>query len=137
ATMLFGATACGTLLVLAWVHSLRRRVAVQTHRIEEQRRFLREVIDIAPNFIFVKDRAGRFTLANRALADVYGTTPDGMIGKTAEQVAGTNADPIIGDRDDEEVLETRREKYVAEELHVDLHGNPHCVQITKRPILDA
>jgi PAS domain S-box-containing protein len=137
ATLLFGAMACGTLLVLAWVWSLRRRVRVQTHEIEEQGEFLRQVIDIAPNFIFVKDTEGRFTLANRALAEVYQTTPDEMIGKTVEQISGTTADAICGSQDDQDVIATLREKYVAEESHVDTDGNHRWVQITKRPILDA
>ena len=137
ATVLFGAMACGTLLVLAWVWALRRRVRVQTHEIEEQGEFLRQVIDIAPNFIFVKDTEGRFTLANRALAQVYQTTPDEMIGKTVEEISGTTADTICGSQDDQDVMATLREKYVAEESHVDTCGNQRWVQITKRPILDA
>src|SRR5205807_5266514 len=32
----------------------------------QQRSFLRQVIDLNPNFIFAKDRAGRFTLVNHA-----------------------------------------------------------------------
>jgi PAS domain S-box-containing protein len=35
-----------------------------------------------PHFIFAKDGDGRFVLANRALADAYGTTVDHLIGKT-------------------------------------------------------
>ncbi len=110
-TLLFGALACGTLLVLAWVSALRRRVRAQTHEIDQQKEFLRQVIDIAPNFIFVKDTAGRFTLANRALAAVYRTTPDEMIGKTIDQLTGTTADGICGSRqDDQDVIATLREK---------------------------
>ena len=50
--------------------------------LENERSFLRQVIDIEPNFIFAKDREGRFTLANRAVADAYGTTVENLIGKT-------------------------------------------------------
>ena len=34
---------------------------------------LRQVIDLVPHFIFAKDREGRFILANKTLADSYGT----------------------------------------------------------------
>src|SRR5688572_27938143 len=44
--------------------------------------FLRNVIDNRPNLIFVKDPEGRFTLANRSLAKLYGTTAEKLIGKT-------------------------------------------------------
>ena len=50
---------------------------------EQRPDFLRQVIDITPHFLFVKDREGRFTLVNQALADAYGTTVEGLIGKTA------------------------------------------------------
>src|SRR5579859_3336102 len=46
-----------------------------------ERRFLRQIIDINPNFVFAKDRQGRFTLVNQAVADVYGTSIDGLVGK--------------------------------------------------------
>jgi two-component system cell cycle sensor histidine kinase/response regulator CckA len=49
--------------------------------LKEQRDMLRLVIDTDPNLIFVKDGMGRFVLANRAVADLYGTTVDAMIGQ--------------------------------------------------------
>jgi PAS domain S-box-containing protein len=137
AALLLGAMACGTLFVLAWVWMLRRRVRVQTQEIEGQWQFLRQVIDSAPTFIFVKDREGRFTLANRALAAVYGTTPDEMIGKSVQEVCGTTSDTICGGQDDGSIISTRREKYIAEQSHLDSAGNHRWVELTKRPILDA
>jgi two-component system cell cycle sensor histidine kinase/response regulator CckA len=47
-----------------------------------QRDFLRVVLDTNPGLIFVKDSGGRFTLANQAVADLYGTTVPDLIGKT-------------------------------------------------------
>src|SRR5688572_9906388 len=38
-----------------------------------QQHFLRQVIDTIPHFVFAKDRTGRFTLANEAVAAAYGT----------------------------------------------------------------
>ena len=137
ASILFGATGSATLLVLVWVWSLRRQVREQTYEIEKRGRFLRQVIDSAPNFIFVKDTKGRFTLANRALAKVYQTTSDEMIGKTVEEVSGASGDVMCGNHDDREVIATLQERHVAEELHVDAGGTQRWVQITKRPILDA
>jgi len=137
ANMLFSAAACGGVLVFVWVWSLRRRVRDQTYEIEERGRFLRQVIDMAPNLIFVKDTGGRFTLANRALAKMYQTTSDAMIGKTVEQISGVTGDTMCGSQDDHQVITTLEEKYVPEELHVDAKGTQRWVQITKRPILDA
>jgi len=135
ASLVFGTTGCGTLLVLGWVWSLRRQVRDQTHEIEQRGRFLRQVIDSAPNFIFVKDTEGRFTLANRAFAQLYQTTSDEMIGRTIEQISGAPGDVMCGSHDDRDVITTLREKHVAEELHVDASGTQRWVQITKRPML--
>ena len=59
-----------------------------------QRALLRTVIDENPNIILLKDWNGKFLLGNRALAMLYGTTPEGLLGKddgafnpNAEQVA--------------------------------------------------
>jgi PAS domain S-box-containing protein len=59
-----------------------------------QRALLRTVIDENPNIILLKDWNGKFLLGNRALATLYGTTPEDLLGKddgafnpNAEQVA--------------------------------------------------
>src|SRR6478752_3626460 len=44
--------------------------------------FIRQIIDTDPNFVFAKDRQGRFTLVNQAVADWYGTPVEKLIGKT-------------------------------------------------------
>ncbi len=43
---------------------------------------LRTVIDEAPDIIMLKDWEGHFLICNRALANLYGSTPDAMAGKT-------------------------------------------------------
>ena len=42
---------------------------------------LRTVIDESPDIILLKDWSGRFLLGNMALARLYGTTPDQLVGK--------------------------------------------------------
>jgi PAS domain-containing protein len=55
------------------------RRAVAERALERGAAFLRQVIDLNPNLIFAKDRQGRFTLVNEAVADVYGTTFDALV----------------------------------------------------------
>jgi PAS domain S-box-containing protein len=50
--------------------------------LEEQRSFLRSIIDNNPNYIFVKDAAGKFLLVNQAMADFHHTTIQDFVGKT-------------------------------------------------------
>ncbi|OWK45297.1 diguanylate cyclase/phosphodiesterase (GGDEF & EAL domains) with PAS/PAC sensor(s) [Fimbriiglobus ruber] len=56
----------------------RKRAEAELRR---GREFVRLVLDTDPNLIFVKDADGRFVLANKALADLYGTTPDALVGR--------------------------------------------------------
>jgi PAS domain S-box-containing protein len=134
ATMLLGGLACAVLVVLAWVWMLRRRVRIQTNEIEAQRAFLREVIDSSPTLIFVNDEDGRFTLANRAAADLYRTDPDAMIGKTTEQIGASPGDAICNRHDDATILRTQSEKHLPEVAFSDGAGGNRWLQITRRPI---
>src|SRR5690606_40947225 len=43
---------------------------------------LRALIDNLPDLIYVKDEQSRFLLANRAVADQMGTTPEELLGKS-------------------------------------------------------
>ena len=58
-----------------------RREQVQA-TLEQERAFLRQVIDAVPGMIGVKDADGRFTLANQALAAAYGSSVEAMLGQT-------------------------------------------------------
>jgi two-component system cell cycle sensor histidine kinase/response regulator CckA len=72
----------GLALATAWQQ--RRyagRSAVLQAATAHYQHFLREVIDTNPNLIFVKDWEGCYVLANVALAQLYGTTVDSLIGK--------------------------------------------------------
>ncbi len=59
---------------------LRRNGDEETLLESEER--LRQVIDLIPHFVFAKDMDGKFLLANTAVAEVYGTTPENLIGKS-------------------------------------------------------
>ncbi len=104
--------------------------------LEEQQAFLRQVIDINPNFVFVRDREGRFILANRAIAEVYGTTIDGLIGKTDADF-NLNAKEVERIRHgDLEVMDSLQEMFIPETCITDVEGNVHWFQTIKRPLVD-
>lgn len=56
----------------------RKHAEVELRR---EREFIRMVLDTDPNLIFVKDSSGRFILANKALARLYDTTPEDLLGR--------------------------------------------------------
>ena len=114
---------------------LEELVRVRTTELRHQRSFLRKVIDLNPSFIFAKDRAGRFTLANSALARAYGATVDDLLGKTD---ADFNQDPDQVEKfrkDDIEVLESGTGKVISEEEFTDRTAERRWLQVIKIPIL--
>jgi PAS domain S-box-containing protein len=98
--------------------------------------FVRQIVDIDPNFIFAKDRDGRFTLVNQAVADCYGTTVDALIGKTDADFNPNLEEVAHFRRKDLEVLETQTDRFIAEERITDAQGRIRWLQTVKRPILD-
>ena len=61
-------------------------IGVDDSPLGRQRDLLRLVLDTTPDLIFVKDSSGRFAMANRAVAELYGTTVDQLIGKSESDV---------------------------------------------------
>jgi len=120
--------------------SVEQQVITERRRaeeaLEEQRAFLRQVIDIDPNFIFVKDRKGQFVLVNQALADAYGTTIDGLVGKTDADFNPNLEEVEHFRRDDLEVMDSLQEKFIPEEIITDADGNTRWLQTVKRPVVD-
>ncbi len=111
----------------------RKRAEAELHR---SHTFLRQVIDTDPDFIFAKDREGRFTMANKAVADWYGTTVENLIGKS-EADFNANADEVeFFRKSDLEVMHSRRDRFIPEERITDAGGRTHWLQTVKRPILD-
>lgn len=100
-----------------------------------ERAFLRQVIDIDPNFIFAKDREGRFTLVNQAVADAYGTTVEGVIGKTDAEFNPNREEVEFFRRMDQDVMDTKQERFIPEERITDAQGKVRWLQTVKRPIV--
>jgi two-component system sensor kinase FixL len=94
------------------------------------------VIDVDPNFIFAKDRKGRFTLVNQAVADAYGTTVEDLIGKTDADFNPNREEVEFFHRMDLEVMDTLKERFIPEEHLTDAQGEVRWLQTVKRPILD-
>jgi PAS domain S-box-containing protein len=102
-----------------------------------QRSFLRQVIDLNPSFVFAKDAGGHFTLVNQALADAYGTSVERLLGKTDADFNLNKQEVDWFRRDELEVIETLKEKFIPEEVITDADGQVRFLQTIKRPILSA
>ena len=93
---------------------------------------LRTVIETSPAAIFLKDLEGRYTMVNRAFAELRGISSDEMLGKTASDFLPPEmADQIS--KNDREVLKTGRSRIFDEQL---VGTNPHTFIVAKAPLYD-
>jgi len=105
--------------------------------LQYERRFLRQVIDAVPSVIFVKDREGRYLLGNEALAQSYGTSPEGLIGLTEEDF-NPNADEVAYfHRNDLDVINTGKSKLIPEVKVTHADGSVHWYNTVKIPLIDG
>ncbi len=105
--------------------------------VENQWRFLREVIDASPNFVFVKDTSARIILANRRLADNYGTTPAEMIGKTVKEIMQNPEVAEAAFKNDMDILSGRLDRIEKEERYTDRSGQLLWAYTVKGPLTDG
>ena len=131
---LLGLLALSICVAMSWIFALRRRVRQQTAALEKQGTFLRQVIDTTPNYISVKDREGRYTLVNEALARAHALSAEEMTGRTDLEIGSDPQEVAAFRRDDLEVINSRQQKVVAEEQRTDASGQRRWLQTTKRPI---
>ncbi len=101
--------------------------------LHESERFLRQIIDLVPHFIFSKDEESRFLLINQAVAEAYGTTTTGAIGKTDADFSATPEEAQRFHEDDLEVIRSGQAKFIPEEPITDARGQFSYLQTVKIP----
>ncbi len=104
-------------------HPFRRSTDNPGNTLMQAHALLRMVIDENPNIILIKDWNGKFLLGNRALAQLYGTTPEELVGKddadfnpNAEQVAFylQNVRQVMSDGKTQTVMEESTDRATGE-----------------------
>lgn len=100
----------------------------------EKEQELRNIININPHFVFVKNRKGKYIMANQAIARFYGLTPEELIGKTDEEAAPSKKDARKYRSDDLLILKGKKEKIIVEETILDKQGNTRYLYTIKKPI---
>lgn len=103
--------------------------------IEQQKDFLRLLIDMNPNLIFVRDSEGKYVLVNEAFAYFNHTTPKDMVGRHIEDFHHDKAQAKVFEEEDRrialygETIQQSDQKMHHRGLNKDIH-----VQLVKRPI---
>jgi PAS domain S-box-containing protein len=103
--------------------------------LEKQHAFLRTIIDLNPNLIFARDREGRFTLVNQAVADAYGTTVENLKGKSDADFNPNRGEVEAFWRTDLEVMNALRVRFLPEEQITDVTGKRRWLQTVKIPLI--
>ncbi|WP_455717496.1 putative bifunctional diguanylate cyclase/phosphodiesterase, partial [Anaerosporobacter sp.] len=96
-------------------------------KLSEQKRFLLEVINLNPNYIYAKDEDGRYTLMNQSYAQLMGINIQDTIGKTDDEIK----------RDvyqDKHISNLSQKEFIREESIISASGEEVWVQTVKVPI---
>lgn len=98
-----------------------------------ERTLLRTLIDTMPDLIYVKDREGRFLLANESAAAFLGTTPEGALGKTDSDFYRPNLSNRFA-AEEQEVMRSGQSLINSEELLQSAFGARRWILSTKLPL---
>jgi two-component system, cell cycle sensor histidine kinase and response regulator CckA len=130
------------LLTVAMIPGTRKSVASMADIAELERKDaslresearLRQIIDLVPHLIFAKNREGQFIMANQAVAELYGTTVTGLIGK-GDIDFNPNTDEVRHFlKDDLEVMNSGISKDIREEQITDAAGRVRYLNTIKIP----
>jgi PAS domain S-box-containing protein len=126
--------------VMALIGTQMGRV-IERKRAEEalrsSQRRLWQIIDLVPHMIFAKDQHGRFLLANRAVAEAYGTSVEDLVGR-GHRAMHASADEVSRMlADDRAVIESGEPKFVPAEEFTDSAGRVRILQAIKIPFTES
>ena len=119
------------------VSGLKRRIEEleqgggQPQPLEIHERTIRQIVDLVPHVLFVKDIDGRFLLVNRVTATAFGLTVEQMAGRAIDEIFDN---PDLVERycsDDLEAINTGVAKHIAEEPFIDAQGGERWHQAIK------
>lgn len=103
-------------------------------QLSEQQTFLREIIDLDPSLIFVKDWDERFILANKATGRFLGHSPEFLLNRREADLAPwLNRGP--DSRKQDRLVMTTLQDHVSEEALRDAQGELRWFRTYKRPLV--
>jgi PAS domain S-box-containing protein len=105
----------GQIVDVTEMQQAEETLRVNTDQLAAQQQFLRQIIDTDPNMIFVKDYEGKFVLANEAVAAVYDTTPDELVGLTDADFNPNQAEVEHYLKHDRQVMDSGKPEFISEE----------------------
>ncbi|MEB3210204.1 MAG: PAS domain S-box protein [Leptolyngbyaceae bacterium] len=118
----------------------RKQIEAEKRRsqeaLEHQMNFLQSVIDAIPSFVFVKNRCGKFLLANRAVTDIYTESPISIIGKKDRDLNPNTSQVEQFLELNQEVMDTGQTRVSNDQLITDPTGGARWYQTSVSPWVD-
>jgi diguanylate cyclase (GGDEF)-like protein/PAS domain S-box-containing protein len=111
------------------------RQTQEEEALRQQRAFLRQVIDLSPNFIYARDRQGRFTLVNQTGANYYQTSVEELLGKTDADFMADPAEAAAILKEDLNIMDSLKD-FGPELRQITVQGEGRWLQVIKRPLVD-
>lgn len=103
--------------------------------LRQSEQLLRAVVEGTSDAIFIKDKQGRYLMANQATADILGCTVQDILGNDDTAVFAPTTAQQLMDRD-QVILKEGRTQSTEEQLTT-LDGKEWLFLVTKGPLLDA
>jgi PAS domain S-box-containing protein len=97
---------------------LKKEIEDRKHfekELQKQQSYLRTIIDTDPNMIFVKDAEGRFVMVNQAVANIYNTSVEDLIGKDNAHFNKKDEELISFHEQDKKVITTQQPVVIPED----------------------
>jgi two-component system, sporulation sensor kinase A len=113
--------------MIDYIRFARADLHEKENQLWKQKEFLRQVIDLNPNYIYAKNRDGKFTLVNQSFANLLNLNPEDLIGRREKEFY-----PYLSDQEGDE-----NANFIPEEMIEDWYGEMHWVQTVCLPIVST
>jgi len=109
-----------------------RRMAEE--KVKQSEANLRQIVDLMPNLIFVKDDKGQFILVNKRFAELYGIANTAILeGKKVVEMIPVPSEAKNFMLEDQEVIQSGVKKEIPNTPFTDYQGNKYIFHTTKVP----
>jgi|GEM_PF-2093114 len=115
--------------------NITERQKIRT-QLEENKKLTDAILEGSPNSIFIKDAEGRFLLANKAVAELFNTTPDKLVNQYNIKLHRNNEESGKYIAHDLEVIKTKK-IIRREDTFTTLDGRVIWFDTVKVPLIEA
>ncbi len=101
--------------------------------IEDQKKFYQQIFNTVPNYIYVKDKNGRFLLVNEAVAELFNLTQEQILLEGIINPSEYKVDTTLNNKIDQKVINTGKTLEYEESI-VFNNGEERWYHTTKKPL---